>query len=294
MDTKPHDTFAKIVLGKLARGREVTVEAELPARVYADVLVRPGPPLPSWSGLLGRVLETGLTVVEVYHGRPRDVELCHAQAKGALALGAELSRGGGRVDASTTRVLLLTIGTPRRAMKRCFPGRWVEVQRGYRCHSGLQRFVHLDLLRLEVSSDTAWAHVVGGSPYLDEAVGLLLMSGEGEARQVLYEMMEEVRIMPELQQHGPDGVEGSSAFRFAKAWELALSRQEGRREGRLEGRREGRREGLELGWRYGKLQALESLLGLPETPLETLSTLSSQELDRRIAELTRRARDRVS
>ncbi len=84
--------------------------------------------------------------------------------------------------------------------------------------------------------------------------------------------------MPELQKRGSGRVEQSGAYRFAKAWELAMSRREGRQEGR----------------KYGRIQALESLLGLPETSVEVLSTLSPEALDRRIEELTRRVRGRIS
>ncbi len=316
MDYQPHDTFAKMVLGKLARGREVILEAELRPKVYADVILRPGPVLPGWTGLLGRVIDTGLTVIEVYHGRPRSVDLCHAQAKGALALAAELKRHPGFAGAAESRVLLLTIGTPRRAMKRCFRGTWETVQPGHTQHAEALSFVHLDLLRLPVTVDTAWAHVAGDSPFLEEALNLLLDSGGTEPRRLLYAMSKEVSIMPELQKSVPEGGRPSSAYRFAKAWELAASRREGRQrglqegiqkgiqkgiqegiqkgiqEGRQEGRQDGIQEGLRKGRQYGRLQALESLLGLPESPVETLSALSLEEIERRIAELTRKVRER--
>ena len=310
MDSKPHDTFAKKVLGKLARGREIIVEAELPAKVYADVFLRPGPPLPSWVGLLGRLVQTGLTVIEIYHGLPLPVDLCHARAKGALALGVELKRNRDFPGAAESRVLLLTGGTPHTALARCFDGEWHEVDTGYTEYKGAVWYVHLDLKRLRVTKDTAWAHVAGGSPRLDEAIALLLASGEREPQRLLYELSEEVSIMPELQKRDGDRVEQSGAYRFAKAWELALSRREGLQRGRQEGlheglrrglrrglqkgREEGRKEGREEGRDYGKLQSLENLLGLPETPLEALAAMPREEIERRIDELTRRVRARIS
>ena len=92
--------------------------------------------------------------------------------------------------------------------------------------------------------------------------------------------------MPELQKRDGGSMEQSGAYRFAKAWELAVSRREGRQEGR--------KEGLDMGRKYGKLQALESLLGLPETPIEALAALSPKEIDQRIARFTRQVRARIS
>ena len=96
--------------------------------------------------------------------------------------------------------------------------------------------------------------------------------------------------MPELQKRGSGRVEQSGAYRFAKAWELAMSRREGMETGEQKGLQKGRQEGR----KYGRIQTLESLLGLPETSVEALSTLSPEELDRRIEELTRRVRGRIS
>ncbi len=289
MDYKPHDTFAKIVFDKLARGRQVILEAELRPKVYADVILRPGPVLSAWAGLLGRVIADGLTVVEVYHGRPRNADLCHAHAKGFLALATELARHPGFSGTAESRVLMLTIGTPWRALKRCFRGPWDTVRPGHTRHVGAMAFVHLDLLRLPVTADTAWARVAGGSPFLEEAIGLLMEGGANEPRRLLYTMSKVVSVMPELQKSVPEHGRHSTAYRFAKAWELAASQREGIEKGIAKGRQ----EGLRIGRRYGRVQALESLLGLPESPVETLSALSPEEIERRITDLTRRVRGRV-
>jgi predicted transposase YdaD len=55
---------------------------------------------------------------------------------------------------------------------------------------------------------------------------------------------------------------------------------------------EGRSEGRQEGKRICRIQMLEEMLGLPQSPDETLESLSIRELDVRVAELERQLRDR--
>ena len=290
MEKKPHDSFAKIVIEKLARGREFTLEAELRTRVYADIVLRPGPAFPEWVGLLGQLFATGLTVLEVFHGRPRSQDLYHAQAKGSLALAAELERNPGFPGAVQGRVLLITIGMPRRAMKRCFRGAWETVERGYRRYEGDKEYLHLDLLRLAVNRDTAWAHVVGNSPSVDEALSLLFACGEQDAKALLYSIKEDVSFMPELQKSMPGPSRDTGAYRFLKAWEVAASKQEGLEKGLEKGREEGREQGREQGVLIGKILALREVLEQTPASNEGLKDLSLEQLESTLQVLRARLR----
>ena len=68
-----------------------------------------------------------------------------------------------------------------------------------------------------------------------------------------------------------DSVESERAYNF----NMRMSEKKGRQEGRQEGER------------IGKIQLFEHLLAKPETPAERFSGLSSDELDRVIADLKR-------
>ena len=60
-----------------------------------------------------------------------------------------------------------------------------------------------------------------------------------------------------------------------------LIKEEGREEGLREGRKEGHKEGREEGAWIGKIQLLEQMMGLPETPSESFRGISHEEIRQR-------------
>jgi len=71
------------------------------------------------------------------------------------------------------------------------------------------------------------------------------------------------------------------------AYNMRMSKQEGRQEGEMIGQQKGEKIGRQEGVKIGAIQMLERLLGKPETPLERFNGKSLDELDRLIAELER-------
>ncbi|MFM7202126.1 MAG: hypothetical protein ACKO6N_15190 [Myxococcota bacterium] len=70
MEFKPHDTLAKTVIMQLGVGREMIPESELRIASYGDVVLRPGPAFPPFTGMLGELVGTGLVLMEFYASRP--------------------------------------------------------------------------------------------------------------------------------------------------------------------------------------------------------------------------------
>jgi hypothetical protein len=200
-------------------------------------------------------------VLEFFHGRPSASALLHARAKGILAFAMDLEKAPTPALPGSTSLILITIGTPRRAFEVAYPARkWVVESPGLRCYDESERHVHIDLLRLSVSRDTAWLHIAGNGPRADEALSILLGEEDREVRTLLARLCEEATAVPELQKLLPADQNAAHALNFLKAWERAELMVDARRKGIQEGQREGRREGRQEGAIVGERRALLRLL----------------------------------
>ena len=255
MTYHPHDSLAKIILEKLTPNRETIPEAEMRVPIRGDVLLRPGPALPEWTGLLGTLAGTSVTVLEFYHGRPRAHDLLRARAKGTLACALETEKNPRFDGTSAGRVLVIMIGQPRQARRRAYrsQGR-TAVAPGHQQLDDSPQHIHLDLLRLRVTLETAWLHVAGNSPSMEEALGLLAQYGVAEVQSLLSAIRQEMSFMPTIQNTIPDRDDNSGALRFLKAWERVQIKLEGIQEGESKGRLAGKLEGVQKGATLGKLE----------------------------------------
>ena len=71
---------------------------------------------------------------------------------------------------------------------------------------------------------------------------------------------------------------------------IAIGEKRGEKIGEQRGEKIGEKRGEKRGIRMGKIQALEALLGLPETPIEVLKKEEPEALERRFNELFQRLR----
>jgi len=261
MTHQPHDKLAKIVIEALAHDRQVSFETEMWPDIRGDVIVSPGQPLPAFTGMLGTLLEQGTTLLEFYHGRPTAVDLLHAQAKGALLQARTLKQGETARTTSEVQVVIVSIGHPQSALRVAYGAAdWKRAERGVATWDGPQRHRHLDLLRLRVDAETAWLHLAGNSPHLEDALALLMKSDYDDVVSLLERLKEEVSFMPSIREAIPVGGDHSGPIRFLKAWERAELLQKGRQEGLLE---EARRVAARL---------LSRHLGTSQEAVLTLST----------------------
>ncbi len=85
-------------------------------------------------------------------------------------------------------------------------------------------------------------------------------------------------------------------FERDQIWRIKAAKDEGRAEGRNEGRAEGLEQGIERGIERGELsgriRVLQSLLGLPESPLSDLAGLDVSQLSSLSTQLQAQLRDR--
>jgi len=237
---QPHDKLAKVVIERLAEGREVAYESEMWPDLRGDVVVHAGQPLPSFTGLLGALLNPGTALLEFYHGRPTAPELLHGMAKGNLLFARELEQASKAMPSPTTEVIVVTIGHPKKAIGLAYGDElWVQRGPGHWERGGPQRHTLLDLRRLRVDLETAWLHVAGNGPKLEEALAILMDSDYNEMEGLLEQLREEVAFMPSVREAIPVRRDKSGALRFLTALERAAVKREGRQEGRQEGWQEG-------------------------------------------------------
>ncbi|MFM7201523.1 MAG: hypothetical protein ACKO6N_12100 [Myxococcota bacterium] len=258
---RARDLHGKRVLRLLAGPREIETEVEHTPSFRTDMLIRPGPPLPLESGLLGVLVRERMTLVELFSARPTQVALWHARAKGFLSL-EKLPLPWPRAPILPMLQLVVTVGTPRRALARAFGvGAWIEVEPGVRRHYHVYEVVHIDLLRLPLRLDTAWLHVMGGRPFLKEALGLLLQHGRSMDLLWINTLFSESRSMETLQSSYISPEMLSESARITLAFEQALSNHEsylkGQKVGLLEGIEKGIERGIEKGIEWGRAEGIE-------------------------------------
>lgn len=224
MEHKLHDTIAKVVIGVLARHREQIPEAELRVPVFGDILLRPGPPLPEATGLLGRLVGMYLVLLEYFSRRPTAAELLGVHVKAWMGMWLELRNEDGFAGHSETRIILVGNGLARKSMKRALSGaRWECIARGMWFCTGPPAAYYIDLVRMPLTLDTAWLHVSGNSVWVNEALGLLQAQPDALTRALLARISEE---LPHMQIEKSQASEQNST-RFLKAWEEAAAVRRG-------------------------------------------------------------------
>jgi len=82
--------------------------------------------------------------------------------------------------------------------------------------------------RLRADVETAWLHLAGKSPHLEDALALLMKPDYDDVVSLLERLKEEVRFMPSAREGIPVGSDQSGPIWFLKAWERAKLLQKGR------------------------------------------------------------------
>jgi len=109
-------------------------------------------------------------------------------------------------------------------------------------------------------------------PVFLEAAGVLEMIAQSPQEREMYE----ARLKFERDQN----------------WRIKAARDEGRAEGLEEGVAKGIEQGIERGELSGRIRVLQSLLGLPESPLSELAGLDAKQLAHLATQLQGQLRDR--
>lgn len=256
-----HDVVAKTVIGLLATGREQIPEAELRMPAYGDVLLRPGPPFPFFTGLLRELVGTGLCLMEFYSARPSLDALLRVRAKGYMSVVAERHRQRGLVDArhlpGPEHLRIIIVGMGQALYTRAKVWRdlvWHHTQPGQWWLEGPPRVFFIDLVRLPLTSLTCWLHLAGDSPYTRETLDFIWQQGP-EAERILVQLAEELPHM-QLQSTEENRPSGRRLLSALEEWNARMKGLErGRSEGRMEGRMEGKRELLQRLFQEGLLPA---------------------------------------
>lgn len=290
-----HDRVAKIVIMSIASSRQVEVEKELWVEsVFADVVVYPGDPLPSWTGLLGSIIGSGYAVLEFYHGLPAVKDLLRAQAKVRLVC-ASMLRGRTAAGAMPLGTLIVaTLGDPRLARRRVMGHLPTRLeQRGHRVYEDNPPVHWVDLKRLEVTPETALLHVAGNSPRKEEALALLYRQGKPGVMGVLDRIMKEVELMSVTKPETARDLDARERTELLKFGQLLASvkMEVQREEGLLTGRMAATRRAVLLfaSGRFGEsdddlakvleqindIEQLEALIKATST-IESLEVLRSQ------------------
>ncbi|MFM7199930.1 MAG: hypothetical protein ACKO6N_04000 [Myxococcota bacterium] len=275
---RARDRHGKQVLRILAAPRLVETEREHTPVVRTDVLLRPGPALPSEAGLLAQFVDHRMALVELFSGRPRRSELWHARAKGLLALDELPLVPMSRPPFGLCQVLI-GIGSPHRALEGAFKSlRWRVVEPGLHCYDDVYELVYVDLLRLGLRLETAWLHILGAGPWMVEAFGLLLQTGRELDRRWINTLLSEGRTMPSVQSalRSPELL--AEQEYVTRSWELAHASVLAELKGRQEGRQEGQEEGTLKGEREAIRLVLKARFGFVPPDLEPeLGRVSSLE-----------------
>ena len=259
MEYKAHDTIAKVVMRILAPHRELTPEAELRIPVYGDILLRPGPPLPDASGLMGHLVGESLCLLEFFSLRPAATELIGAQTKGWMGIWLEARSTRPFAGVQDSRIIIVSNGRAHKALARVWPeADWKPQGPGHWVLETHPRLYYLDLLRLPVTPETCWLHVAGDSVWSSLAMERLVASQDQAIQALIVRLQEEV---PHMQVENTQDQEPATR-RFLSAWEEAAALRRGRMEGRNEGRMEGRNEGRTEGRNEGRLEGLQLALRL--------------------------------
>lgn len=270
MEFKPHDTLGKTVLSLLAPGRTLITEAELRTPSFGDVILRQGPPLPLFTGMLGAMVGEDLTLMEFFSSRPSLESLLRARAKAMMALASErlrMKREGSAEqlpELSNLRMIMIALGQAISTKQRAWQDTtWLHTQPGWWWIPGPPRTYFIDLLRLPLTSETCWLHLAGDGPQPQHTLDFIWRQGP-EAERVMTALSEE---LPHMQMNPSDASSGPSR-RFLTAMEewSALQR----------GMERGIQLGLERGAYEGQMKLLRQLLERGTATRDELSAMLQQ------------------